>query len=85
MSKALGHSNSYITHITSGRVNPSVPELLYMIEYLDVSPKTFFSEIEETESRSILLQKAIDKLERYSEDDLTMILPVLERIKKSNL
>ena len=64
MSKALGHSNSYITHITSGRVNPSVPELLYMIEYLDVSPKTFFSEIEETESRSILLQKAIDKLER---------------------
>ncbi len=56
-----------------------------MIEYLDVSPKTFFSEIEETESRSILLQKAIDKLERYSEDDLTMILPVLERIKKSNL
>ena len=35
MSTALGHNRSYITHITSGRKNPSVPELLYIIEYLD--------------------------------------------------
>ena len=42
MSTALGHNRSYITHITSGRKNPSVPELLYIIEYLDVSQGTFF-------------------------------------------
>ena len=79
MSKALGHSSSYITHITSGRANPSVPELLYIIDFLDVTPRTFFTE-EENEGRSILLQKAIDRLEQYSENDLAMILPVLDRI-----
>ena len=82
MSKGLGHSNAYITHITSGRVNPSVPELLYIIEYLDVSPKSFFTEEDENKSRSILLQKAIDRLEQYSEEDLAMILPVLDRSGK---
>lgn len=81
MSKALGHSNSYITHITSGRVNPSVPELLYIIDYLGVSPKTFFTEDDENKARSILLQKAIDRLDRYTEEDLAMILPVLIRLR----
>ena len=80
MSKELGHSNGYITHITAGRENPSVPELLYIIDYLGVSPRTFFTE-EENQGRSVLLQKAIDRLERYSEDDLAMILPVLDRIE----
>ena len=51
MSQALGHGRAYITHITSGRANPSVPELLYIIEYLDVTPRTFFSEGNENDSR----------------------------------
>ena len=44
MSTELGHSRSYIPHITSGRSNPSVQELLYIIEYLGVTPQIFFTE-----------------------------------------
>lgn len=81
MSTALGHNRSYITHITSGRKNPSVPELLYIIEYLDVSPGTFFSE--NNEKDSILIQKITDRLHRYTEEDLTMILHFFDRMDGS--
>ena len=36
MSVELGHSRNYIRNITSGRSLPSVPELLYICEYLNV-------------------------------------------------
>ena len=78
MSQALGHGRAYITHITSGRANPSVPELLYIIEYLEVNPRTFFSEGKENDS--LLLQKIVDRLEKHSDDDLSMFLNLLERM-----
>ena len=78
MSQALGHGRAYITHITSGRANPSVPELLYIIEYLEVTPRTFFSEGNENDS--LLLQKIVDRLEKHSDDDLSMFLNLLERM-----
>ena len=78
MSQALGHGRAYITHITSGRANPSVPELLYIIEYLDVTPRTFFTE--ETENESILLQKIMDRAQKHSEDDLSLILALIDRM-----
>ena len=78
MSQALGHGRAYITHITSGRANPSVPELLYIIEYLEVTPRTFFSEGNENDS--LLLQKIVDRLEKHSDDDLSMFLSLLERM-----
>ena len=78
MSQALGHGRAYITHITSGRANPSVPELLYIIEYLEVTPRTFFSEGNDNDS--LLLQKIVDRLEKHSDDDLSMFLNLLERM-----
>ena len=78
MSQALGHGRAYITHITSGRANPSVPELLYIIEYLDLTPRTFFTEGHENES--LLLQKIMGRLQKHSEDDLAMFLNLLDRM-----
>ena len=81
MSKDLGHSNSYITQITSGRSNPSIQELLYIIDYLGVSPKLFFTE--EDIQEPILMQQINRDLKGLSEDDLLMIISVLSRIKRS--
>lgn len=81
MSKDLGHSNSYITQITSGRSNPSIQELLYIIDYLGVSPKLFFTE--EDIKEPILIQQINHDLKDLSEDDLLMIISILSRIKKS--
>lgn len=80
MSKDLGHSNSYITQITSGRSNPSIQELLYIIDYLGVSPKLFFTE--EDIQEPILMQQINRDLKGLSEDDLLMIISVLSRIKR---
>ena len=44
MSSDLGHNKNYIQHIVSGKSNPSVQELLYIIDYLGVSPRLFFDE-----------------------------------------
>ena len=78
MSQALGHGRAYITHITSGRANPSVPELLYIIDYLDVTPRTFFAE--GIDNDSVLMLKIMDRLQKHSEEDLTLFLNLLDRI-----
>ena len=44
MSLDLGHSDSYIRNITSGKALPSMSEFLYICEYLGVTPKEFFDE-----------------------------------------
>ena len=44
MSQDLGYNKNYIEEISSGRSLPSLPGLLNIMEYLDVSPKEFFSE-----------------------------------------
>ena len=44
MSLDLGHSKGYIQSISSGKSFPSVPELLYICDYLGVTPKEFFDE-----------------------------------------
>ena len=49
-----------------------------IIEYLDVTPRTFFSEGNENDS--LLLQKIVDRLEKHSDDDLSMFLSLLERM-----
>ena len=81
MSTELGHSRSYITHITSGRSNPSVQELLYIIEYLGVTPQIFFTE--ENSDEPILLQKIYESLLGLSENDLIILLPLINRLEHS--
>lgn len=79
MSRDLGHSNSYITQITSGRSNPSIQELLYIIDYLGVSPSLFFEE--ESIDEPILIQQINHDLRNLSEADLLMLISVISRIK----
>ena len=80
MSKALGHSRTYITQITSGRINPSLQELLFIIDYLGVSPRTFFTEA--NTNHSLQLQKLVDRLEKYSDEDISAILSFIEHIDR---
>ena len=44
MSLDLGHSDSYIRNITSGKALPSMSEFLYICEYFNITPKEFFDE-----------------------------------------
>lgn len=81
MSTALGHSRSYITQITSGRANPSVQELLYIIEFLGITPRAFFTDTEEDDP---IIQKIYESLKTLSENDLIMLLPLINRLENGN-
>jgi len=78
MSLDMGHSRSYIQSISSGRALPSMGEFLYACEYLGVTPRDFF---DEEIDNPALLQQAIDGLKHLSEDDLTLILSNINRLR----
>ena len=78
MSLDLGHSTSYIRSITSGRSLPSMSELLYICEYLGVTPMEFFNEDKAT---TLMQQKAIDYIYSMSDEDVSLMIGFIERMK----
>lgn len=79
MSLDLGHSKSYIQSISSGRAVPSLNELLYICEYLGVTPKQFFDE--ETEEPE-LVNKLLELTRKMNSDDLDMLVSLAERLNE---
>lgn len=79
MSLELGHSRSYMQGISSGRALPSMTEFLAICEYLDITPREFFDESNENPAR---LTELLQKAKRLSDDDLTLILNLTERLAK---
>lgn len=78
MSLDLGHSRRYIQSISSGRSLPSLPEFLYICEYLDITPSSFF---DDSEKEPILVQKALDGLRQLSDKDLLILIGLIDRLK----
>lgn len=78
MSLDLGHSTSYIRSITSGRSLPSMSEFLYICEYLGVTPMEFFNEDKAT---TLTQQKAIDYIYSMSDEDVSLMIGFIERMK----
>lgn len=78
MSLDLGHSTSYIRSITSGRSLPSMSEFLYICEYLGVTPMEFFNEGKTT---TLMQQKAIDYIYSMSDEDVSLMIGFIERMK----
>ena len=81
MSLDLGHSRSYIQSITSGRSLPSMPEFLYICEYLNVTPKDFF---DNTMAEPILIQKALEGMRSLNDKDLLSLIHLIDRFKQGN-
>lgn len=81
MSLDLGHSTSYIRSITSGRALPSMSEFLYICEYLGVTPMEFFNE---EKSTTLTQQKAIDYIYTMSDEDISLMIVFIERMKNAD-
>ena len=76
MSLDLGHSRSYINKISSGKCLPSIPEFLYICEYLDVSPREFFT----AEPLPALVQKAIESIQQLDDEEILSIIEQCDKI-----
>ena len=81
MSLDLGHSKGYIQSISSGKSFPSVPELLYICEYLGVTPKEFF---DEESNNPQLVQELYNLTKDMPEEDLKVLINTAERLNEKN-
>ena len=81
MSLDLGHSKGYIQSISSGKSFPSVPELLYICEYLGVTPKEFF---DEESNNPQLVQELYNLTKDMPEKDLKVLINTAERLNEKN-
>lgn len=77
MSMDLGHARSYIHGISSGRTLPSMAEFLSICEYFEITPENFFYEDSEN---GVLLTKLYQASKKLSEDDLTFVVNLAERL-----
>lgn len=80
LSYDLGHGKTYIHNIISGHSQPSVKELLYLIDILGVTPRDFFDE-EAQFQNPILAKKIMDGIADMSDQDLDAVLHMIERLK----
>lgn len=81
LSYDLGHSKNYVHNIVTGYSNPSVKELLYLIDTLGVTPRTFFDEAEEYRN-PILVQQIIDEIKDMNDEDLEAVLIMVKRLSE---
>ncbi len=79
MSVDLGHSKGYIQSISSGRALPSLQELLYICDYLGITPREFFSD---DEQNPMIITRIVEKLTAMNDEDLNLVLAVVDRMNK---
>ena len=77
MSLDLGHSNSYIRSITSGKALPSMTEFLYICEYFGITPKEFF---DDGMKNPELVGKLYSLAKNMSDEDLAVLVNMAERL-----
>ena len=78
MSLDLGHSDSYIRNITSGKALPSMSEFLYICEYFNITPKEFF---DEDSNNPELINELVSISNGLNNEDLLVLISMEKRMK----
>lgn len=81
LSYESGHSKNYVHNIVTGHSQPSVKELLYLIELLGVTPHDFFDEQREFQN-PIVAKEIIDGIKNMDDEDLKAVLAVVKQLNK---
>lgn len=77
ISAKMGHSHSYLNNITKGRSAPSLDELLYFCNYLEIEPADFFRK----EPLSLQQQVAIKKMLGLPPQQLDLLIRLMDQLK----
>ncbi len=81
MSLDLGHSKGYIQSISSGKSFPSVTELLYICDYLGITPKEFFDEHSDNPQS---VHELYDLTKDMPEEDLKVLIDTAKRLNEKS-
>jgi len=79
MSFELGHTQSYIQNIMSGRALPSLPVLYDISEYFGVELADFFDE----DLKDPLMSNIVTEIRKLEKDELRMIWSLLMILRKN--
>lgn len=83
LSEQLCISDKAVSKWETGYSQPSVKELLYLIDTLGITPRLFFDE--EAEYRNpILVQEIIDGIKSMNDQDLEAVLLMVRRLNEKN-
>lgn len=78
MSLDLGHSDSYIRNITSGKALPSMGEFLYICEYFKITPQEFF---DVSNDNPALVNKLTELAKGLKDEDISVLISMANRMK----
>lgn len=81
LSYELGHSKNYIHNIVSGYSQTTVQELLYIMEYFNITPKDFFDESHDF-ADPVCAKQILDSMKEMNADDLAALAHVVIKMKK---
>lgn len=79
MSLSLGQNQNYINSIENKKTLPSVPMLLYICDYLHISPAEFFSE----EKYPIICNDILHIIKDLTPEQQSLLLDIAKEFKKS--
>ena len=79
MSLAIGQNPNYINHIETGRATPSLSGLIYICEYLGVTPSEFFDFSSPNPAK---LNKINDYLKKLSDEQLELVENLLKNLSE---
>ena len=79
MSLAIGQNPNYINHIETGKTTPSLAGILYICDYLGITPSEFF-EINNPNPEKI--QAIVDDLKKLSDKQLDAVAVLVKDIAK---
>lgn len=82
LSHELGHGDSYIRGITSGKSLPSMKEFLYICEYFEITPKEFFDDGIEN---PMMENELLNYVRNADSITIKMLMDLLEHISKPDL
>lgn len=80
MSLAIGQHKGYITQIENGQNLPSIQGLLYICEYLNISPEEFFAD----DINPIKTREIYSDLRDLTDDQFDTILKIIKAFKALN-
>ncbi|MDE6789136.1 MAG: helix-turn-helix domain-containing protein [Ruminococcus sp.] len=78
MSLSLGQNQNYINNIENKKTLPSVPMLIYICDYLHISPAEFFSE----EDCPIICNDILHTVKDLTPEQQSLILNIAKEFKK---
>lgn len=79
MSLSIGQNPVYINNIESGKALPSVLGLLYICDYLQITPMEFFDEENQNPEK---LNEIISLLKKLNDEQLKLVIDVIQGLIK---